>query len=342
MSFNLDFKKLDSFLEKTLYYYDLPGLAVSVGHEDKTYHKTLGYKNYVTKEPLTESHIFHMASVTKLFVGTSILQLWENGLLELDEKLITYLPWFEMADYRYASITIRQLLSHTSGMPDVKDYHWDKPETDEEALERYVRSDEVKKAYLLWNPDEGRFSYSNMAYEILGILISKLSGKSFEDYVEDNIFKPLEMKNTTLLTFKRDMKEVSSPHMKTEQNQIVIAPHFPYNRAHAPSSTLTSNMTDMDLWARANLKQQILHPSTFKQAWKQHAIVPNNGEAMCLSWFSREQNGYRFYGHEGTDDGFRSSFWICPEVDVFITVCANLTKSPVKKINKQIFDIIRI
>lgn len=335
---NVNFAHLDTYLNKALYYYDLPGLAVHVGIGDRDYFSSVGWQNALTKSLLQRNHIFHMASVTKLFVSTSILQLWEKGLLDLDEKLITYLPQFRMSDDRYRRITIRQLLSHTSGMPDVKDYHWDKPETDDGALLRYVLSPEVREAYLLFDPEEGKFAYSNIGYEILGAVIAAVSGKSFEDYVAENIFSPLGMDNSDLLTFRRNMDEVCAPHEKTKDNKFAIVKHFPYNRAHGPSSTLTSNLDDMAIWAQAVLGKKILNPSTFDVAWKEHSIVPNNQERIGLAWFRREQKGYFLYGHEGSDDGFRASFWVCPELDVSITVCSNLSGAPVKRINREIFD----
>jgi CubicO group peptidase (beta-lactamase class C family) len=74
--------------------------------------------------------------------------------------------------------------------------------------------------------------------------------------------------------------------------------------------------------------------------WESFCTVPNNGEKICLSWFSREQNGFRLYGHEGADVGFRSSFWICPELDLFVILCCNLSGAPLKTIGKSIFQLI--
>ncbi len=348
-------EKLDDFINKALVNYDLPGLAVGIRIGEKVgsvgeglvYRGAVGFKDYISKEPLLPEHIFHMASVTKLFVGTSILQLWEKGLIDLDGHLIKYLPWFEMKDERCRQITIRQLLSHTSGMPDVKDYCWDKPETDEGALERYIRSPEVREAHLLWAPNDARFSYSNIGYEVLGAVIAAVSGMPFEDYVRENIFMPLGMKDSTLLSFERGIyseagpdKNLCTPHEKDKDKNIVPSKDFPYNRAHGPSSTLTSNIIDLEKWGEAHLKHRILKKETYDAAWKIHAVVPNNGEHIGLSWFRREQNGFVLYGHEGTDDGFRASFWICPELELIISVCANISGGAVKKINKQIFDLI--
>lgn len=335
-------QRLDDMLFNAHYYYDLPGMAVCVGTGGKglAYTKALGVKNAETKAPLRTEDIFHMASMAKLFTGTGIMQLWEQNLLELDAPVTRYLDWFRMKEEAAGVITIRQLLTHTSGMPDVTDYHWDAPEYDSEALERYVRSPELTSARLLWPTDEKKFSYSNIGYDILGLVIARVSGQSFEAYMAEHIFKPLEMTNSSFFTPDRDMGTICAPHEKNSANQTVPMKHYPYNRIHAPSSTLTANLYDAAKWGAAHLNQKLLKPETYKMVWQPFAEVPNNGEEICLSWFSREQNGFRLYGHEGADVGFRSSFWICPELDLFTVVCSNLSNAPLKKISKQIFDLV--
>jgi CubicO group peptidase (beta-lactamase class C family) len=232
-------------------------------------------------------------------------------------------------------------------MPDVKDYRWNCPEIDEGALERYVRSPEVRDECLLWAPSEGRFSYSNIGYEILGTVIASVSGTTFDDYVRKHIFEPLGMKDSTLLSFERGIygeegpdENLCAPHEKDGEKRIVRSPQFPYNRAHGPSSTLTSNLFDLERWGEAHLTHRLLKEETYATAWEKQALVPNNGEHICLSWFCREQNGFTLYGHEGNDDGFRASFWLCPELRLSITVCSNISGAPVKKISKQVFDLI--
>lgn len=333
-------KKLDSYLEECLYYYDLPGLCVSVKQGDFSYIGVTGYRNKLTKEPLEEDDVFHMASVSKLFVATAIMQLCEEGKLTLDDKLVDILPWVAIDDERLPRITLRQMLNHTSGMADVSDYHWEMRETDEGALERYCRSDEVRESKLFWDPEEGKFRYSNIAYELLGCVISQASGKTFEEYIQDHIFDSLGMEDSTFLTFERDPSTMAKPHDKDKEKRTVIVEHYPYNRAHGPSSTLTSNGSDMQKWGDAHLDRKILSPESYEEMWKVYTEVPDNGEGMGLSWFMREQNGYRLLGHEGTDDGFRASFWICPELNCSISVMCNITRSPVKRINRGVFDIL--
>jgi CubicO group peptidase (beta-lactamase class C family) len=335
-------QRLDDMVFNAHYYYDLPGMAVCVGTGAKglAYVKALGVKNTETKQALHPEDIFHMASMAKLFTGTGIMQLWEQNLLDLDAPVTRYLDWFQMKDPAARELTIRQLLTHTSGMPDVTDYHWDEPQSDPQALENYVRSSELLNARLLWPAAEKKFSYSNIGYDILGLVIAKVSGMTFEEYMTDRIFRPLDMNDSTFFTPDRDMGAICAPHEKDRDNHTVPMKHYPYNRIHAPSSTLTSNLYDAGKWAAAHLNQKLLKPETYKLVWQPFATVPNNGEEICLSWFCREQNGYRLYGHEGADVGFRSSFWICPELDVYTVVCSNLSNAPLKKISKQIFDLV--
>ncbi|MBN7773015.1 serine hydrolase domain-containing protein [Clostridium aminobutyricum] len=366
-------EKLNNYIEEALFYHDIAGLAigVTVGSNSPLpcrglhYEKTAGYQDFTDKKTLKIDQYFHVASVTKLFVGTAILLLWEKGSLCLDAEVSEILPWFSIDDKRYKTITVRHLLTHTSGLTDVTDYGWDKPQLDEGALQRYCESDEIRKSKLLWAPEENRFQYSNMAYELLGAVIAHVSGMSFETFVAENILKPLDMKDTTLLTFERTKKlgiqgeltdpfyvkeslslenlakvNMAMPHTKNERKFILLEEQYPYSRAHGPSSTITTNLKDLERWARGHIEKKVLRKETYDLMWRKYALVSNNEEHIGLSWFIREQNGFTLYGHEGNDDGFRASFWLCPELDLHIAVLANLSQAPVKKINKNILELI--
>lgn len=351
-------KELDQYIKDALFYHDLPGLAVSVEAGERgpkslaglNYKKAVGVKDIITGEPLQEKHIFHMASVSKLFTCCGILMLHQEGKLDLNDKIADLLPYVHIADKRWDEIRLYHMLSHTSGMSDVQDYHWDSPRTDEEALKDYAKSSEVEDSRLLWSPSENKFSYSNMAYELLGLVISQVSGMSYEEYMEKNLLKPLGMDASTFLTFERaggslDLEDLSGagmamPHTKNKEKKIVRETHYPYNRQHGPSSTLTSNIFDLAKWARVHLDKQLFRDELYDRMWTKYTTVPNNGEGMGLCWFMREQGGFRILGHEGTDDGFRASFWICPQLDAHVIVASNISRGAVKKINKKVFDLL--
>lgn len=351
-------KQIETFIDEALSLYDLPGLAVSVKVGDKgperlaglNVKRAVGVKDIRTKEPLKEEHIFHMASVSKLFTSAGILKLCRKEKLNLQDRLIDLLPYVKMDDKRCGEIRLIHMLTHTSGMADVEDYGWDTPRTDENALKDYALSDEVQHSPMLWPPEEGTFRYSNMAYELLGLILSEISGLTYEDYMKKEFLEPLGMENSTFLTFERtggslalsDLSEagMAMPHTKDQEKHIILEQHYPYNREHGPSSTLTSNIFDLEKWADAHLRYELFPPEFYEEIWSRRAVVPNNGEGMGLGWFMREQGGYGIYGHEGTDDGFRASFWICPQLDAHVSVASNISRGAVKKINKKLFDIL--
>lgn len=343
-------RQLDQYIEESLYYYDLPGLAVLVKNDQMNYVKAVGYKDFTKKEPLKEEHIFHMASVSKLFTASAILHLQEQGVLSLSDKLKDLLPYIKIADRRFDEIEILHMLTHTSGLDDVDSYGWDHPRTDDLALKTYGQSAEVTDRRLLWSPQENKFRYSNMAYELLGLVISEVSGMSFESYIEKYIFEPLGMKDATFLTGERakgslKLEDLSNagmamPHTKDDENHILLENCYPYNREHAPSSTLTAHVGDLSKWGNAHLSRSFFSEETYDAMWKAYTTVPNNKEGMGLGWFMRKQEGYDLYGHEGNDDGFRASFWICPELNTQVIVVCNILKAPAKKINKKLFELV--
>lgn len=349
---------INAFADEALFYHDLPGLALSVKVGEKgpsplaglNIKLARGVKDIETKESLRPEHIFHMASVSKLFTSTGILQLCCQGKLSLQDRLTDLLPFVQIDDDRLGEIRLIHMLTHTSGMADVEDYCWDKPRTDEKALKDYAQSREVRDSHMLWSPEENKFRYSNMAYELLGLILSECSGMSYEDYVKREILEPLEMGDSTFLTFERaggslalsDLSKanMAMPHTKDRDKHIVLEACYPYNREHGPSSTLTSNIFDLEKWADAHLRNRLFPPEQYREIWREYAVVPNNGEGMGLGWFMRTQKGYEIYGHEGTDDGFRASFWICPKLDAHVTVASNISRGAVKKINKKLFDML--
>lgn len=318
-------EQLEPIIEQAMKQANVPGFAIAIVQNQKVvYAAGFGVKNLTNRsEKITPQSLFHMASITKPFVATSIMQLWEEGKVDLDAPLVKYLPYFRMKDERYKTITIRQMLSHVSGMPDVEDYEWDKPQYDDGALERYVRS--LGNLSLIAAPGT-MFRYSNMAYEILGDVIAKVSGESFEDYVKRHILEPLDMKTSTLLVKKADPKLLTSPHVLDEAYEPIVSRVFPYNRMHSPSSTLISNVLDMSRWAIANMNRgeldgrRILKASTYDMMWKP---AGENWRNIGISWFLGARRENRTVGHSGGDTGFRSNLMMLPGKGIAVVMMSN-------------------
>lgn len=333
--------RLEPLIEKTMRENHVPGFAIGIVENGKViYAKGFGVAKLGDDKPITPQSLFHMASVTKTFVATAIMQLVERGKINLDARVTEYLPYFRMKDERFAAITVRQMLGHISGMPDVEgdDYGWDKPEYDDGALERYVRS--LSNLFLIAAPGE-KYRYSNIAFEVLGDVIAKVSGMSFESYVQRNILKPLGMKHSTLLIREANRKLLTSPHVPGESG-VIVSKVFPYNRAHAPSSTLYSNIDDMNHWAMANLNRgelngkRILKASSYDLLWKPQADAGTIGK-VGLSWFLQQKNGHQLVFHGGGDVGFISKIVLAPD-DLFSVVVMSNFSPATSKFRNDIVD----
>ena len=332
---------LEQTIEKLIAVQHVTGLAVGVVSDGKlAYAHGFGVQSLQTHEPVTERSLFQMASVTKTFVATSILQLVEEDQIDLDAPLIKYLPYFRLADDRAKAITIRQLLSHTAGMPDVTDFEWDKPQYDDEALERYVRS--LSDRTLIAAPGT-RFQYSNIGFEVLADVIAKVSGESFEDYVQTHILTPLGMKHSTLLVREADGKLLCAPHVSDAFGAFAVSKVFPYNRPHAGSSTLYSNVVDMSRFALANLArgvlegEQILNSASYDLLWTRSPVA---GAPVGLCWFLGMSHGLRTMSHSGGDVGFSTNLVLVPERGVAVIVLSNCTADAVRTVTEAALDLL--
>lgn len=324
---------LDEFISEFMNVEMIPGIAVGIVHENEIiYKKGFGVKNGSIQAKVDEYSLFHMASIAKTFVALGVMQLVSEQKIQLDEYVVNYLPYFQLKDERYHNITIRHLLTHNSGLPNEPDLEWDKPQYDKESLERYVKG--LHQKDLLSAPGE-TFSYSDMAYDILGDVVAKRSGLTFEEYMDQNILKKLHMNHSNFLRSELSEELLTSPHLcyEVDSNRAKVSDVFPYNRIHAPSSTLCSNVVDMcnyliyqiDLEKRCN--EHILESNSlcFKDLWIPQVQTGWGGyqDQMGLGWFLGEYKGYKVRSHEGGDTGFRSHMMILPDQELGIVIMTN-------------------
>jgi CubicO group peptidase (beta-lactamase class C family) len=319
-------RELQPLIQRFVQQEQVPGLAIAIIRNNRiVYAHAFGVQNLsTTNDPMTTRSLFHMASITKLFVATSIMQLVEQRKVDLDVPVVKYVPGFHLADERYSTITIRQMLTHTPGMPDVEDYEWNKPQYDDGALERYVRS--LGDLKLLFPPGQD-FRYSNMAFEILGDVVAKVSAESFEDYVQGHILAPLGMVSSTLLVKQADPKLLTWGHELDADGNPVPSKVFPYNRMHSPSSNLHSNVLDMSRWAMANLNRgelhgkRILEVSTYDLMWK--PAYKDGSDSVGISWFLNKYRGHLVVSHDGGDTGFLADFAMLPKQHIAVVWLTN-------------------
>ncbi|MEM9300302.1 MAG: serine hydrolase [Bacteroidota bacterium] len=306
--------------------WSIPGVAIGILRNDSiVYAKGLGVKSIKTGDAITTKSIFHTASVSKPFTATAIVQLLEQGKLNLNDKLIQYIPYFKMEDTRYRDITLKHILTHTSGIPDVDDYEWSQPQYDEDAAKRYASG--FSETILDFEPGT-EYNYSNAAYDLLANVISSVSGMTFEAYMKKFIFEPVGMTSSTFYTPEVPEDLATTPHILDDSLQIATGYHYPYNRRHAPSSTLQSNVEDMLKWARVNLNKGEIDGKRIYSEDSYHLLISSQVETQwganrALGWGIREVGKYKVINHSGGDDGYLSFFAFVPEKNLGFVMMAN-------------------
>ncbi|MCI0546311.1 MAG: beta-lactamase family protein [Candidatus Rokubacteria bacterium] len=319
-------RRLDAYLRDVMASRPVPGLAVGIVKGTALiYSRGFGLRHLAEAGAVEPGTIFHTASVSKTLVALGLMQLVERGQVDLDAPIARYLPYFRLADPRFAQCTIRQALSHTAGLPaDVEGgAWWESPEDDPGALERYVRSLEARP--LVAAPGEG-WRYSNIGYEVLGDVIAKVSGMSFEDYMRVHILEPLGMAASTFLAVQAP-ERLAWPHRGSLLPVVGVV--YPYHRAHAPSSTLKSNVPDLARWLAAHLDRgeaaggRLLARATMEGMWEPQAAIEGAGADMTLGWFLRRHRGSRVLLHAGRDPGFNALVAFLPDRGVGVILLSN-------------------
>ena len=316
--------RIHEYLSREVAEASIPGLTAAVVRDGElVYAGAFGVRELGSDEALTPRHVFHFASVSKPFVATAILQLAEQGRIGLEDRLIDHLPYFRLADERYRQITIRHMLNHTAGMVDVDDYEWDAPQYDDGAAERFVR--EMATDSMLWSPGGG-WQYSNKAFDALGDVIAKVSGVSFEEYVQSHILDPIGMEASSFIHPEIEESLRTTGHVGTPAR---VSDVYPYNRRHAPSPTLNSSVEEMVNWMLVNLNRgelrgrRILEDESYDILWEPAADTPREGMRVGLSWFLGELEGERTVAHGGGDTGFRSYILLIPDAGIGIVMASN-------------------
>lgn len=334
-----NWQAFDVYINKILADWEVPGAAVAVIKDDKiVYAKGFGVKEKGKSEKINEHTIFGVASNSKAFTATAIAILVDEGKLNWDDKVIKHLPDFRLADeYATREITIRDLLSHRSGLPayggDV--IWWGGEYTRNEIIER-VRYVQPRYSF------RAAYSYQNIPFIIAGQIIEKVSGKSWDEFVKTRILQPLKMKETT--TSIRDFDEKTDktePHFREIETGKVFPIRWRSMDNGAAAAGINSNVLEMANWLRLQLNEgefegkRIVSAKNIREIQSPQTIIPftnpadqpklySNFRAYGLGWSLREYAGYKMVWHNGWTDGQLSMTAMIPEKRIGVVVLTNI------------------
>lgn len=305
--------------------------VVVVRRGEPVFMAVFGSQDRTTGVPAGPNTLYHQASVSKPFVSMAVMQLVDRGLLQLDQPVSSVLPELAATGPGASSMTVRHLLQHTAGLPDVEDYRWGAGPDDDGAGEQYLA--ELAGIDLAFPPGEGA-AYSNIGYDLLGIMISRVSGQTFEAYMAENVLAPAGMVTASFLRADAESRLEARGHVYEDGRP---APIHPYNRRHAPSSTLQASPRDM-----ASILAQMTRPggpsgrlvsaSGLAAMWRDGS-VQLDGQRVALGWFDSPFRGHRRYSHTGGDIGFASYMAVFPDDALGIAL---MTNSPMAMDTQQI------
>jgi CubicO group peptidase (beta-lactamase class C family) len=325
--------KIDKLLTKE-FHQSQPGCEVLVAkHGQIIFKKAYGSANLELNVPLTPAMVFNLASITKQFTAVAILQLVEQGKISLHDSLQKFIPDFPSKGY---TITIENLLTHTSG---IKDYmQLDYPDSYMERWDYRPKQliDSFKNIPLEFEPGT-KFSYSNSGYYLLGYIIEKITGKRYQNYVQDDLLKPLGLTHTYFDSAGIIIPNRVNGYQKDDtvyKNADYWSPTIEY-----AAGGLISNVDDLFKWHKGLYTYQILKKETLQKAFTSYQLKDGTSTDYGYGWFLKTSNDIKSIEHAGGIPGFVTNEIYFPAEDIFIAILSNCGTAPIDELSVNISSI---
>jgi CubicO group peptidase (beta-lactamase class C family) len=325
---------IDQFVTREMDQQRIPGLSLAVTvNNELIFTKGYGLANVELKSPALAESVYEVASITKQFTAVAILELVQAHQLTLDDPLGHLLPG---GPDSWKKITVRQLLTHTSGIPDFDDGNVFDVRRD------YSEDELVHLAATLplKFPAGSRWSYSNTGYVLLGIIVHRVSGKSYADFLRDGIFSPLHMVNTRVNS-ESDIIPFRANGYRLEDGVLKNQEFLSAGLRGTGDGGIVSTVVDMAKWEAGLQSGALLPPDVWQQVFTPVALNSGKTFPYGFGWFIREQAGHPYYEHSGNLQGFASHFLRFPRARVSVVVLANLSQADAWEIAHGVASLVR-
>jgi CubicO group peptidase (beta-lactamase class C family) len=326
-----NFEEVDAYISAKMKELGIPGAALVIVQGDQIVHlKAFGVAD-ADGRPVTPQSPFFTGSTGKSFTALAIMQLVEVGKIKLDEPVQTYLPWFRVADADASkTITVRQLLNMNSGIPQaIGQEQIANFDLTDSAIENNVRA--LANVDLSAAPGE-RYEYSNANYVTLGMIIQAVSGLSYEEYITEHIFKPLDMQNS----FASKSEAQQNGLVVGYQNWFgipIASPNLPFSRGTLPAGQLNMSIEDFGHYLIAQLNdgsyQGVSALSPTGIATLHHPDVPisDSTHFYGMGWEVQHFQDVEVIRHNGQVPGYTTDMFLVPQKHIAIAMSIN-TYSP--------------
>ena len=319
----------------------LPGAVVGVvAGDDLVWAQGFGQADIEADRPMETDTRFRMASHSKLFTATAIMQLREEGKLRLDDPVVDYLPWF---DFERASpddppVTIEHLLTHSSGLPREASSHW--------IDFNFPTAEEVRELMPYrqapYSP-EVRWKYSNLAYTIAGMVVEEVSGMSWADYLQANIFDPLGMTASSV-----DVEDpgLATPYGSRMPDGSRMVFPFVDARGMAAATGLTSTVEDMARFVSAQFREgprggdRLLSTSSLREMHRVRMLENTWTRGQGIGFSVQRVDGTLYVGHGGGYPGYTTNTTIQLDSEVGVIVLTNTNDSNPGQIAEELMNTV--
>jgi CubicO group peptidase (beta-lactamase class C family) len=329
---------IDAWLDAQRAYDRVPGMSVAiVNGQELLLSKGYGSTDAAGAVPATSRSIYSICSVTKLFTAMGVMQLVENGKLNLDDDIKKHLNWFSIQESESGSgpISIRSLLTHSSGLPREADFpYWSGPDFSFPNTEQLRAKLPTQKA--LYRPSE-HYQYSNLGMTLAGDMLVQVSGQTFESFLANTFTTPLGMTDTRpfmpMELYGKQMA-VGFSNIKRDGTRNLLKPYDTH--ALQAAAGITSTVDDMAKFVSWQFrllktgKTEILRASTLHDMQRVHWTDPDWKVTRGLGFQISQENGKTIIGHAGTCPGYKSALEMIPKDELAVIVMINAYIEPTK------------
>ncbi len=335
--------KVDAAVRRQMREQRIPGVSIAVVRDGKLIRAAgYGLSNIELKVPVRPETIFAAGSITKQFTATAVMMLVEEERLSLDDSITKYFP---DAPPAWKPITIRHLLTHTSGIPDIfgdqEDGLYAKGVVD---FHRDYSEEDLARAFAAQPLDfepGSRWNYSNSGYQLLGFVIRAVTGKSYAEFLRERILVPLGMNHTTIFNYADIIPNRASGYDLVEgQWKRSVTWQSVSTLNNADGSLLTSTL-DLAKWDAALDTERLLKRSSLEAMWKPMDRDDGSAYPAAIAWFVANAQGHRLVFHTGGGFGFYASIsrYLDDRVTVVVMTNVDETHTDVLKIAAEIAAI---
>jgi CubicO group peptidase (beta-lactamase class C family) len=347
-----DWSSLDASINSSMKEWKVPGAAVAiVKDESVVYIKGFGVRELGKSDPVTPDTLFDIGSCTKAFTSAAIAILVDEGKMQWDGKVNEYIPFFHLRDpLADENVTIRDLLTHRTGVPSTDLLWYVYPEASREQLIRRLADAHSNVGF------RTKFQYQNMMYVAAGYAVGQVTHSTWDDFVRTRIFQPLGMNESDASSIDAEKSsDHASPHEQNPDGSVKVIPWHNIDNA-GPAGSINSSARDMVKWMALQLNngkyagKQLITENNMREMQAPQMVIDSGGEiptiffpdstqlSYGLGWFVQQYRGHQLILHAGDIDGFSTMVVLIPEIHTAYFVVINLGSFYRQVLSYQIAD----